>query len=409
MPKRITIIGAGTGGTFAANMLASRLKQQIRDGAIRIDLFGDNPKHAFQPGFLDVAFRGCDPKKIVRDEAGLLRQDVKFHQEQVTRINLNDRKITTSKKDDVVYDHLLIATGANTNPEAIPGLAESALNFHTSGEQSMKIWQALQNFRGGKIVLAVAGMPHKCPPSPNEATFLLDDYLRSRGLREKSEITFATPYPRIYPAESASKVVEPLFEERGINVVPFFNVESADPAQKKIYSLEGDGLDYDLLLAVPPHRGAEVVRASGIGDREGWINTDRCEMNIVGYDDAYALGDATNIPVSKTGVVAHLQANIVVENILSDLYGGNYRSRFNGRINCPFETGRGKATFVIATYESPPKPIQPSRRNRWMKKGFSHIYWKTLSGKWEPLFNLYFGQTSSKVPRTQPLYTVQKA
>jgi len=405
MPKRIIVVGAGTGGTFTANLLASRLKKQIKHGEIEINLFGDRPDHSFQPGFLDVAFRGQDPSKVTRDESSLLDQGVRLHQTAVNHIDLNKRSITTRDNGDLLYDYLVIATGASIHAEAIPGLAESALNFHTNADKSAEIWRALQNFEGGRIVLAVAGLPHKCPASPNEASFVLDDYLRHRGIRDRSEIIFATPYPRIYPAPGVSQVVEPLYEERRIEVVHFFNVDSVDSAQKKIYSLEGDALDFDLLLAVPPHWGAEVVRSSGIGDKEGWIATNKYELNIIGYDDAYALGDATNLPISKTGVVAHLEAKVVVENILADLEGLDVRHKFNGRINCPFETGGGKGTFVIATYESPPKPIQPTRLNFWMKRGFSYMYWTTLSGRWEPLFNLYFGRTSMKALRTQPLST----
>ena len=129
----------------------------------------------------------------------------------------------------------------------------------------MKIRNALEEFTSGHIVVGVAGVPHKCPPSPNEAAFLLDDYLRKRGVRDQVKITYVTPYPRPYPAEPMSKVVEPLFKERGIEVVTFFNVESVDPTKKEMYSLEGESQSYDLLIMVPPHRGADVILNSGIG------------------------------------------------------------------------------------------------------------------------------------------------
>jgi sulfide:quinone oxidoreductase len=112
-----------------------------------------------------------------------------------------------------------------------------------------------------------------------------------------------------------SRVVEPRFQKRGIEVVTFLNVESVDPAKRAIYSLEGESQSYDLLLMVPPHRGADVVIKSGIGDADGWIPTDKNTMRIVGYENAYAIGDATNIPLSKTGVTAHLESIVAVSNI----------------------------------------------------------------------------------------------
>ncbi len=397
--RRIVIVGAGTGGTFVANLLAAKLKKEIHEETVEVHLFGDQSKHVFQPALLDIAFRGTDPSKVQKEETKLLRSEVKFHEDPVDMVNLKEHNIRLRDDGVFPYDHLVVATGASLHPEIIPGLSKGALNFHTTPEESLKIWQALQTFNGGKIVIAIAGLPHKCPPSPNEATFLVDEYLSKRGIREKSEIIFATPYPRIYPAAEVSKVVEPLFEEKGVQVRTFFNVDSVDAAKRQVYSLEGETLGYDLLITVPPHRGSDVVSRSQIGDAEGWIPTDKYTMHAAGFDDAYAIGDATNIPVSKTGVVAHLQANVVVKNIYSDFTGSSSEYKFNGRINCPFETGGGRATFVIATYQSPPKQIPPSRWNYLMKRGFAHMYWSTLSGRWEPIIGRYFGNTAQEGTR----------
>jgi sulfide:quinone oxidoreductase len=408
MPTKILIVGSGTGGTFAANFLSSRIKNQIKKGDAQIDLFGETNEHIFQPSYIDIALRGQNPKDIVREESSLLKKEVNFHQKSVVRIIPSQRKIITSDEEYHNYDYLIISTGTKIDPESIPGLAESSLNFHTSPEKSQEIWQALQKFKGGRIVIAVAGLPHKCPASPNEVSLILDDYLIKKGIKNHSKIIFATPYPRVYPAKGVSEVVEPIYEERGIEVAPFFNVESVDPKKKEIYSLEGDALDFDLLLTVPPHKGADVIRMSGLGDNDGWIPTDKYTLTMKDFDDVYVIGDATNLPISKTGVVAHLEAKTVVENIVSDLKNLDYQYSFNGRINCPFETGGGKGTFVIATYKSPPKPIKPTRLNYLMKKGFSKIYWGSLSGRWEPIFNLYFGETSTKVKRAKPLSELQE-
>ena len=190
-----------------------------------------------------------------------------------------------------------------------------------------------------------------------------------------------------------SKVVEPRFEKRGIEVVTFFNVESVDPAKREIYSLEGDSQTYDLLIMVPPHRGADVIVKSDIGDADGWIPTDKNTMKITGYENVYVIGDATNIPVSKTGVTAHLEAIVAANNIVSSIRGTKELYKYNGRINCPFEMGSGKASFVVGSYEKPVKRIQPSRIRYAMKKAFARFYWRTLSGNWDWLLETYFGKT----------------
>jgi sulfide:quinone oxidoreductase len=389
----IAVVGGGTGGTLAANLLAKQLLSEIHAGRVRVYLVSGSETHVFQPGYLHVAFKNQNPKDIIRSENTLLRREVRRIAQNAERIDLAANTVTLESGEKLGYEYLITATGSVPNPNAIPGLREAALNFHTSPEESRKIWNAIEQFHGGHVVVGVAGVPHKCPPSPNEAAFLMDDYFRERGIRDKVKMTFLTPYPRPYPAEAMSRVVEPRFQKRGIEVVSFFNVESVDPVKREIYSLEGESTSYDLLIMVPPHRGADVVIDSGIGDADGWIPTDKNTMRITGYEDEYAIGDATNIPVSKTGVTAHLEAIVATSNIISSICRRRRLYRYNGRINCPFEMGSGQASFVVGSYDKPVKEIQPSRLRYAMKQGFARLYWRTLSGNWDWLLNAYFGKT----------------
>jgi len=223
---------------------------------------------------------------------------------------------------------------------------------------------------------------------------MLDEFFHKRGDRESVEIKFLTPYPRAYPAEHISEVIQPMFQERGIELVPFFAADHVDPAAKRIYSLEGENEDYDLLIAVPPHRGADVIVASGIGDEEGWVSADKHTMKVKDHPEAYALGDATNIAISKSGVVAHLQAEAVAMNLTSELREGGEVFEYNGRINCPMETGRRSALFVSGTYETAPRKERPTILRYAMKREFSKIYWSTIQGGWSWLMDAYFGETS---------------
>ena len=398
-PVNIVVVGGGSGGTLSANLLAKQLRAEIQVGKVNVHLVLGSRQHIFQPGYLHVAFAGQDPTEIVREERSLVNENVRLVEEPAERIDLKSQVVTLASGKALHYDYVIVATGSVPNPKAIPGLSEAALNFHTSPEESRRIWNVIQQFDGGHVVVGIAGVPHKCPPSPNEAAFLIDDYFRKRGIRDKVKLTFLTPYPRPYPAEPMSKVVEPLFKERRIEVVTFFNVESVDLTKKEMYSLEGETQSYDLLIMIPPHRGADVVVKSGIGDADGWIPADKNTMRITDYENAYAIGDATNIPVSKTGVTAHLEAITASDNIVSAIRHGRELYKYNGRINCPFEMGSGKAAFVIGSYDMPVKEIHPSRIRYVMKKAFARFYWRTLSGSLDWLFGLYFGKTQT-VERT---------
>lgn len=403
-PQNVIVVGGGTGGTLAANLLVKQLHNEVHAGRIQVRLIaGSAKRHIFQPGYLHIAFSDLESKKVIHDESDLVSRDVHLVQQDAQRLDLKTKKVMLASGETLPYDYLIVATGSVADPSIIPGLSEAALNFHTSPEEAEKIRNALEKFDGGHIVIGVAGVPHKCPPSPNEAAFLLDDYLRKRGIRNKAKVTFVTPYPRPYPAEPMSKVVTPLFEDRGIEVVTFFNVDYVDPAKREMYSLEGDSISYDVLIMVPPHRGANVVRNSGIGDPDGWIPADKRTMKIGGYDAEYAIGDATNIPVSKTGVTAHLEAIVAVKNIVASIRSRGELYKYTGRINCPFEMGSGKAAFVVGSYDMPVKEIHPNRVRYFMKKIFANFYWHTLSGNWDWLLNTYFGRTFEReaVPKQE--------
>ena len=357
-------------------------------------MVGEGFRHHFQPANLDVAFKGAHPDDHSRSEMDLLKSEVTFIPDPAAKIDLENRRILTAGGDSFSYDQMILATGAEASPGIIPGLAEGSVNFHASPHAAMKVWDYVKNIKKGRIGVVIAGEPHKCPPSPDVALFLLDEFLRHKGARGEVELTLLTPNSRAYPADNIAKVVTELFEERGIRTMPSFTLKSVDPSAKRAYSSGGDEYAYDLLIAIPPHRGARVVRESGFGDEEGWIRVDRHLMNVEGYDDAFAVGDATNIPVYKTGVAAYLESKVVAANMAAEIEGREKEWEYNGRVNSPMELGHRRAIVVSATYDKPPSDQAPSLLNYAMKRGFDAIYWSILSCKWEWLLDSYFRQAT---------------
>lgn len=392
--KKIVIVGGGGGGTIAANTLAHHLSSEIAKGGVRVQMIGESEEHVFEPASLDVAFKGANPDRFVHNERSLLSKNIVFTPEAAAKINFGERTVATREGRTFEYDYLILATGSVARPSIMNGLKEASLTFHRGPFEAAKIWRALQGFKHGKVIVAITSVPYKCPPSPNEAAFMLDDFFRKKGLRDSVEIKLLTPFPRPYSAQSISEVIQPILEERKIQTIPFFAADYVDPLGRKIYSLEGEGHDFDLLIAIPPHRGANVIQSSNIGDEEGWIPADKRTMKVKDQSGVFAIGDATNIPISKSGVVAHLQAGTVSMNIESEIIGTSTVFEYNGRINCPMETGHRKTLFVSGTYTKPPPKQSPTFIRYLMKKGFGKLYWSTLSGRWNWLFDLYFGNTN---------------
>jgi sulfide:quinone oxidoreductase len=371
MPTRIVILGGGVGGTLTANLLARRLRG--RD--VNITVADATGQHVYQPGWLYLPFGKEQPRNLVRAERGLLDRRVNLVVDRFTRIDPDARLVVADGGTALPYDFLVIATGSRNTPEDVPGLAEAGHHFY-SAEAALALGRALDNLDGGRIVVGVGGLPYRCPPAPLEFLLLLDAELRERRARDRFDLVYTFPLGRAFTIESVAEFVAPILDERGVAVETFFNLEMVEPGKRQITSLEGTTLDYDLLVMVPPHRGAEVVSASGIGDEQGWLPTDRHTLRVKGRERIYAIGDATDLPVSKSGSAAHFQAQVVAERIAAEVAGDSPDAHcYNGHVMCFLETGHGQATALNFDYDHPPQPPRPSRIHHYEKMLFNKTYW----------------------------------
>jgi len=372
MTNDVLIIGGGVGGTIVANLVAKEAGDRAR-----VTLVDSTGMHVYQPGFLYVAVGQEKPENLSREESRLLRSEVKLVVDQATLVRTDDHKVVLKSGKTLRYDELVLATGSRIVPEEVPGAA-GAHNFY-SMEGATRLHRALEQFTGGTIVIGVAGIPYKCPPAPVEFVFLLDDYLRARRLREKSQIKLLSPLNRAFTIEATSKLVQPILAERGIELTGFFNVETVDPINKTVTSLEGETVGYDLLVLVPPHRGAKLIEDSKLGDARGWIPVDKNTLKHTEHPDIWALGDATNIPISKSGSVAHYEASVAADEIVAALKGEAPPAHvYDGKVMCFLETGQGQATTIRFDYDHPPVSPNPSHLWHWAKALFNKTYWHTV-------------------------------
>jgi sulfide:quinone oxidoreductase len=372
MPAEIVVLGGGVGGTLAANLLSKELR-----GDAHVTVVDPTGLHVYQPGFLYVALGQANGQWLARDERTLLRKGVDLVVEGAERVDPAARTVHLDHGGSLPFDYLVLATGSRLDKAAVPGLIEGSYDFY-SLDGALRLREALRTFRGGRIKVGVAGIPYKCPPAPVEFVFMVDEFLRKRGLRDRSEVTLLSPLNRAFTIESASKLVQPLMDRQGIELETFFNVESVDPSAGTVLSLEGDKAEYDLLVLVPPHKGQQVIMDSGLGDAGGWIPTDRTTLQHLEHERVFALGDATNLPISKSGSTAHFEAPVVASRIASLVRGTAPKANYGGRVMCFLETGRGRATALRFDYEHPPVPPKPRRHWHMAKWLFNRLYWVTV-------------------------------
>jgi sulfide:quinone oxidoreductase len=379
--KRIVIVGGGVGGTLVANLVSRKLSNAIDQGDVSVTVVDLVGEHTYQPGFMYIAMGHQKPEDLVRPERGLLDKRVRLEVGEVTRVDDAGQLIELADGSRLHYDQLILASGSRILPEMVDGLSEEAHHFY-GPEAAQRMRDALDAFGGGKVVIGIAGMPYKCPPAPLEVAFLIESELRDRGLRDKSEIHFCSPIGRAFTIESVSEMATPILEQKGIELHTFFNVETIDRKRKVIQSLEGEELAYDLLILVPPHKGAQFLIDSGLAPAPGgWLPTDKHTLEVGGRANIHALGDATDLPLSKAGSTAHFEAPIVAERVAAAIEGREPSGKdvsYTGKVMCFFEVGDGKGTLLQFDYDHPPKPPTPNRLWHLGKLAFNKAYWMTV-------------------------------
>ena len=398
--KKLLILGGGTAGTMVANRLSHELDRE----EWQITVVDQNEVHYYQPGFLFIPFGTYSKADVVKPKRDYLPYGIEIIISEIEAIEPDQNRVRIAKDGRYLnYDYLVIATGSRIVPDETPGLAEdewhkTIFDFYTP-DGAVALHKFLRTWEGGRLVLNVAEMPIKCPVAPLEFMFLADYFFHEQGLRDRVDLTFVTPLPQAFTKPIAAQRLGDILEQKNINVVTEFNIERVEPEEKAIYSFDEQKVDYDLLVSIPVNMGSEVIDRSGIGDDLGFVPTEKHTLKAKDFDNVFVLGDATDLPSSKAGSVAHFQVDVFIENFLRYLDGLELRPTFDGHANCYIESGFGKGFLIDFNYDVEPLPgkfplpgigpfslLQESRVNHWGKMMFRWMYWNILlKGKELPI------------------------
>ena len=389
--KQLLILGAGTAGTMAANKLRPRLMAD--EWAITV--VDSKPDHVYQPGYLFIPFGTYEPADIVKPTAQLLTAGVDLVMGEVDIVKPDESAVVLADGRELGYDQLIIATGTHPRRDQTEGLdgddyGVTVHDFYTL-EGAIRLGEVLADWEGGRLVVNIVEMPIKCPVAPLEFMFLADAFFAERGIRDRVELTYVTPLDGAFTKPVAANHLGGMLEQRDISLETDFMTMEVDGDRNMLVSYDEREIPYDLLVTVPVNMGADFVDRSGLGDELNHVEVDKYTFLSVDHDNIFALGDASNIPTSKAGSVAHFAVDVFVDNFLEHIAGRPMTGQFDGHANCFIESGHGKGLLIDFNYDVEPLPgkyplpgigpfslLKETEANHWGKLMFKWTYWNVL-------------------------------
>jgi sulfide:quinone oxidoreductase len=389
--KRLLVLGAGTAGTMAVNKLRPRLPRD----EWTITVVDSAQTHYYQPGYLFIPFGIYRPDEVTRPTETFIPDGVDLLTGEIDRVFPDENAVVLMDGTRLGYDYLVIATGTSPRPDQTPGMDEgewrdSVHEFYTY-EGAVALAEKLKTWQGGRLVVQIVEMPIKCPVAPLEFTFLADAFFTEQGLRDQVEITYVTPLEGAFTKPVSSKYLGDMLDERKVALEADFMLERIDPDTKTLVSYDEREIGFDLLVTVPINMGADYVARSGLGNELNYVPVDKHTLLSKAHDNIFAIGDASDIPASKAGSVAHFSMDLFPDNFLRHVAGLEMTGKFDGHANCFIETGHGKGLLIDFNYETEPLPgkyplpgvgpfslLKETEMNHWGKVMFRWIYWNVL-------------------------------
>ncbi len=373
---QIVIIGAGTAGIT----VAARLKN--KDPKLDLVLIDPSDKHYYQPAWTLVGAGAYSWQKTVGYTRDYIPKGASWLQDRVTEVDPDNNKLKTESGDEISYDYLIVCPGVQYRLEWIEGLPETINKNGVCSNyiDSRYTWQVLQSFKGGNAVFTQPATPIKCGGAPQKIMYLTSDYINRKGLKDKSQVIFATPGSVIFGVEPFKDRLMEIVREKDISLFFFHKPVKIDGPGHKIYFelMEEDkdklfynfkeslgyedagenrvSLPFDLLHLAPPQSAPDFIRHSKLAVQEGpdrgWVDVDIYSLQHKRYPHVFSLGDVAALPTAKTGAAVRKQAPVLVENLLAVMQGKQPQARYEGYSSCPIVTGYGRMLLAEFKYDN---------------------------------------------------------
>lgn len=406
----VVIIGAGSGGLMTASQINNKYPE------FKVGIIDPAEFHYYQPAWTLVGAGTYSYENTKRPMKGLIPSKSSWIKDKVTEIKGEENKIYTENNGAISYDYLVVSPGLTYDFSLVPGLKEAfddpnsmAGSVYTDPK---KVWNNIQNFKGGVALFTQPTTPIKCGGAPQKIMYLAEAAFKKKGVKDQTRITFATNGGVIFGIKPIKETLMKVVDRKNIALKFGHNLIKVDPKEKIAWYKLGDnlgyhnesvgaetiekdglvGIKYDFLHTAPPSVAPKFIQNSDLVNADGWMDVDINSLQSKKYKNIFGIGDVAALPTAKTGAAIRKQVPIVVDNIfkLSEGLGASNKN-YNGYSSCPLVTEFGKMVLAEFDYDGnfTPDPklkwmfISDSSKEHWRlwmlkKYGLPYLYWNKM-------------------------------
>ena len=385
---KILIVGGGTAGITTAARL-------VRAGQPSVAVIEPSSQHYYQPLFTLVGGGRAPQSATVRPESTVMPKGVRWITEQAVAVDPAGQSVTTDRGRIVRYEYLIMAPGIQLNYDKVPGLTEAlgrnGVSSNYRFDLTPRTWEFIRDLRGGTALFTMPPGPIKCAGAPQKIAYLAADWWRSQGVLDKTRVILVLPTAAMFSQPDWANVLEGIAAGYGIEVRRESQLAEVDGDAKRAVILDTkagtkEAIDYDFLHATPPQSAPDWLKASPLADPAspfGYVNVDKYTLQHIEWPNVFSLGDASNLPTSKTGAAIRKQAPVLTANLLAAMDGQPVTHRYDGYTSCPLVTSRNRMLLAEFDYDLKRRPTFPlintmkPRYDMWLLKryGLPALYW----------------------------------
>jgi NADH dehydrogenase len=341
---RIVVLGGGFGGVPAARHL-ERLMRRHADADItlvsRENFFVITP----------LLFEACSGRLELRHCAQPIRaalRRTRFIEASVEGVDVERQIVRALARDggthDLEYDHLVVALGASTNEQLIPG-SSNAFTFKTMADALVLRNHLIEQFeradatsasttRRGCLTVIVIGGGLVGVELLGELSAFADDVLRFYPRLRRDEVRFLLfeAGARILPEidEALADVATRVLRGRGAEIRVSTPIRSIEAGRVRVADESIDAATIVLAAGIVPNAVAAAIPVAH--DQRGRIAVDET-LRSRSHQTVWALGDCAAIPAPDGRTYPALAQHTVRE---ARHVARNIHAVIEGRVPTPF-------------------------------------------------------------------------